>query len=75
MEVIFMQHKGILLATYVLVIVGALNLGLMGLLDVNLLEAFLSGSPVVLKMVYILIGASAVYDILIARGVRKTRRK
>jgi len=70
-----MQHKGILLATYVLVIVGALNLGLMGLLDVNLLEAFLSGSPVVLKMVYILIGASAVYDILIARGVRKTRRK
>lgn len=70
-----MQHKGILLATYILVIVGALNLGLMGLLDVNLLDTFLSGSPVVLKMVYILIGASAVYDILIARGVRKTRRK
>lgn len=75
MEVIYMQHKGILLATYILVIVGALNLGLMGLLDVNLLDTFLSGSPVVLKMVYILIGASAVYDILIARGVRKTRRK
>jgi len=70
-----MQHKGILLATYVLVIIGALNWGLIGILDLNIVNLLLGGSPVVEKFIYILIGASAVYDILIARGTRKSRKK
>lgn len=71
-----MQHKGILLATYVLVIVGALNWGLIGILDVNIVNLLLGGSPVVEKFIYILIGASAVYDILVVRGgLKKSRRK
>lgn len=71
-----MQHKGILLATYVLVIVGALNWGLIGILDVNIVNLLLGGSPVVEKFIYILIGASAVYDILVVRGgLKKSKKK
>ncbi len=70
-----MQHRGILLATYVLVIVGALNWGLIGILDVNIVNLLLGGSPVVEKFIYILIGASAVYDILIVRGGFKKSKK
>ncbi len=71
-----MQHKGILLATYVLVIVGALNWGLIGILDLNIVNLLLGGSPVVEKFIYILIGASAVYDILVVRGgLKKSKRK
>ncbi len=71
-----MQHKGILLVTYVLVIVGALNWGLIGILDLNIVNLLLGGSPVVEKFIYILIGASAVYDILVVRGgLKKSKRK
>ncbi len=71
-----MQHKGILLATYVLVIAGALNWGLIGILDLNVVNLLLGGSPVVEKIIYILIGASAVYDILVVRGgLKRSKRK
>ncbi len=53
--------KAFHMITYTLVIVGALNWGLVGLFDFNLVTAL--GLP--LEMVnglYILIGASAVYD-------------
>lgn len=62
-----MNHRALLIATYVLVILGALNWGIIGVLGVNLVNTFLGGSPVVEKVVYILIGASAVYDILVAK--------
>ena len=50
------------MATYLLVIVGALNWGLVGLLGFNLVNALLGSWPTVEKLVYILVGASAVYD-------------
>lgn len=76
-----MDHKALLLTTYVLVIIGALNWGIIGVLGVNVVDLFLGGSPVVEKVIYILIGLSAVYDILVARGgyrkvgQTKTRKK
>lgn len=72
-----MNHKALLITTYVFVIIGALNWGLIGALNVNLINVFLGGSPVVEKLVYILVGLSAVYDILIAHGggYRKTGGK
>lgn len=51
------------MVTYVLVVVGAVNWGLVGLLDFNLVNALLGGLPGVEKIVYIVVGASAVYDI------------
>jgi uncharacterized protein len=45
----------------VLVVVGALNWGLVGLLDMNLVESLLGGSgSMLVKLVYILVGLSGV---------------
>jgi uncharacterized membrane protein YuzA (DUF378 family) len=46
---------------FVLVVVGALNWGLVGLLDLNLVDALLGGlGMAVVKIVYILVGLSGV---------------
>lgn len=46
---------------FVLVIVGALNWGLVALFDFNLVSAILGGYPMLERWVYILVGLSAVY--------------
>ena len=50
--------------TFILVVVGALNWGLVGLLDINLVERLLGSWPVVVQIVYILIGVSAVVELM-----------
>lgn len=50
--------------TFTLVVIGALNWGLVGLLNLNLVSAILGSSPSLEKLVYILVGASAVYVFL-----------
>lgn len=47
--------------SFILVIVGALNWGLVGLLDLNLVTMLLGSSATLEKLVYILVGLSAVY--------------
>ena len=49
------------MVAFLLVIVGALNWGLVGLLDLNLVEMLLGSMPMVVQVVYVLVGASAVY--------------
>ena len=50
--------------TYVLMIIGALNWGLVGLFQFNLV-AFLFGSMSLLtRIIYVLVGLSAVYNII-----------
>jgi uncharacterized membrane protein YuzA (DUF378 family) len=44
----------------VLVLIGALNWGLVGVLDFNLVEKML-GQSLITKIVYVLVGLSAVY--------------
>ncbi|OGH21172.1 MAG: hypothetical protein A2186_03100 [Candidatus Levybacteria bacterium RIFOXYA1_FULL_41_10] len=44
-----------------LVIVGALNWGLMGLLNLNVVNMVLGGWPVVEQVVYILVGVSGLW--------------
>ena len=51
------------MVTYLLVIVGALNWGLVGLLDMNLVTMLFGSMPSVEKLVYVLVGASAVYEV------------
>lgn len=58
------------MATYILVIVGALNWGLVGLgmwmggTGWNVVHMVLGGWPMVENLVYVLVGLSAVYDFI-----------
>jgi uncharacterized membrane protein YuzA (DUF378 family) len=53
--------KALHMVTFILVVVGALNWGLVGALDFNLVNMLLGAWPMVEKLVYILVGLSAVY--------------
>lgn len=53
--------KELHMAAITLVVVGALNWGLVGLLNYNLVEGLLDAWPGLVKLVYLLVGASAVY--------------
>ncbi len=53
-----MMHK----TAYALVIVGALNWGLVALFDFNLVSAIFGAWPGVERLIYILIGLSAVVE-------------
>jgi len=56
----------------VLVVVGALNWGLVGLLDMNLVESLLGGSgSMLVKIVYILVGLSGVQVLWKWYGMKK----
>ncbi len=46
---------------WLLVLVGALNWGLVGAFDWNLVEAVLGTWPTAVKVVYVLVGLSAVF--------------
>ena len=53
--------KNLHMVTFALVLVGALNWGLVGLFGFNLVQAVLGSWPSVENLVYILVGLSAVY--------------
>lgn len=55
------RMKALHMAAFTLVVVGALNWGLVGLLNFNLVSTLLGTLPGVEQIVYILVGASAVY--------------
>lgn len=48
---------------YVLVVVGALNWGLIGAFRIDLVQATLGGSPTLVQLVYILVGLSGLYTL------------
>lgn len=51
------------IVSYTLVVVGALNWGLIGLLDFNLVSSLFGGMPTIENVVYILIGVAAAYSV------------
>ena len=51
----------------ILVIIGAVNWGLIGLLNLDLVALILGSIPVLLKLVYILVGLSGLYLISLAK--------
>ena len=53
------MNKMLELIATILVIVGALNWGLVGLLDLNLVTLILGSVPILVQVVYILVGLSA----------------
>ena len=53
--------KTLHVVTFWLVIVGALNWGLVGLFGLNLVNVVFGSMPMVENLVYVLVGVSAVY--------------
>jgi len=53
--------KALHMTTFTLVVIGALNWGLVGLFDFNLVSAILGSVLGLERLVYILVGLSAVY--------------
>ncbi len=49
------------MVAFLLAMIGGLNWGLVGLLNFNLVNMILGSWPIVEKIVYILVGVSAVY--------------
>ena len=53
--------KMVHMVAFPLALVGALNWGLVGLFNYNLVESLLGTWPMVVKIVYVLVGASAIW--------------
>ncbi len=53
--------KALHMVAFTLLVVGGLNWGLVALLNLNLVDAVLGMGSMLSKVVYILVGASAVY--------------
>ncbi len=49
---------------WVLLIVGGLNWGLVGIADFNLVDAIFGMSSALTRLIYVLVGLSAVYQII-----------
>ncbi|HBL39259.1 TPA: DUF378 domain-containing protein [Candidatus Uhrbacteria bacterium] len=58
-----MKMSGLDWLAVILVIVGGINWGLVGVFDWNLVEAILGGVPVIERIVYILVGLGALYEL------------
>ena len=63
--------KALHMITFLLVVVGALNWGLVGLFDYNLVTTLLGAWPMVERTVYILVGVSAVYILMTHKSTCK----
>jgi uncharacterized membrane protein YuzA (DUF378 family) len=59
-----MNQKTLHMVAFVLTVVGALNWGLMALLNLNLVSMLVGTWPMVEKVVYILVGVSGLYILL-----------
>ncbi len=53
--------KELHMVTFLLMVVGAVNWGLVGLFNFNLVNTLLGSMPSIERLVYVLVGASAVY--------------
>ena len=56
--------KGLNLVTLILVIIGGINWGIVGLFSIDLVATIFSFAPIVATIAYVLIGVSALYQIM-----------
>ena len=54
--------KNLHMLAYLLLIIGGLNWGLVGLFDLDLVTALFGTWPMLVRLVYVLVGLSAVYE-------------
>ena len=57
------KMNSLMMLSWVLVTVGALNWGLVGLANINLVESLLGSWPALVQIVYILVGVAGVYSL------------
>ena len=60
-----MKGKGLHMITWILLVIGGLNWGLMGAFDLNLVDKLGDGISMV---IYILVGLSAIYELATHKG-------
>ena len=65
-----MQKNTLQWITFILVVVGGLNWGLVGLFGFNLVETIF-GVGTLTKIIYILVGLSAIYEIFACGACKK----
>lgn len=53
----------------ILLIIGGLNWGIIGVSDTNIVQSIFGSQPVLLHIIYILVGLSAVYSIIQWRAI------
>ena len=58
-----MKSKELDMIAYILVIIGALNWGLVGAFKLDLVQVILGTTPSLVQLVYILIGLSGLYAV------------
>jgi uncharacterized membrane protein YuzA (DUF378 family) len=56
-----MYNKGLHLTSFILVVVGGLNWGLVGLFQFNLVEAIFGYGSAIARIIYVLVGLAAIY--------------
>lgn len=66
--------KKIDLIAIVLLLVGGLNLGVVGLFNINVIDLVFSQAYVVARVIYALVGLSALWAIFECKGIRKRCR-
>lgn len=57
--------------TYLLIVIGALNWGLVGLFGFNLVSYLFGFMPLLEKAVYVVVGAAAVYEVIGHKAICK----
>ena len=63
-----MHNKMVHMVTFLLLVVGGLSWLLVGIADINLVEMIFGSMPLVVKVVYVLVGLSAIYELVIHKG-------
>jgi uncharacterized membrane protein YuzA (DUF378 family) len=62
------QMKAIDVIAAILLIIGGLNWGLVGIFDWNLVSAIFGAGSVIARIIYILVGLSAIWQIIFWKG-------
>jgi hypothetical protein len=55
----------------ILLVIGGLNWGLVGIFDFNLVEAIFGDMTTIARVIYAVVGLSAIYTLLLAGKLRK----
>lgn len=68
----FISMRSVHILAWVLIIIGALNWGLVGAFGFDLVATIFGSMSVLSKTVYILVGVAGIYELLVLLGVMKS---
>jgi uncharacterized membrane protein YuzA (DUF378 family) len=56
--------KGLDVITLILIIIGGINMGIVGLFGFNIIDSIFVGAPVIARIIWVIIGLAALYQIM-----------